>query len=132
MTRAALPLAFEVEGRTVSGETLSAEVGASVFVLTSCSASLGIELRSAYVEGEKRDELIVAESAVLGASPADLRSRFLAIGAGALTDRRRALLYDHLQALQDLANQAGATLAITGLDAAVDVLDPHSRIGPSP
>lgn len=134
MTRVALPLAFQVEGKTVrgeTGETLAAEVGASVFVLTSCSASLGIELRTTYVGGEQREDVIVAESAVAGAGPAELRSRSLPVGAGALTGRRRILLYDHLHSLQDLAMQAGARLAVAGLDAAVDVLDPHSRIDPS-
>lgn len=127
MARTALPIAFSVEGELVRGETLYTDAGAFVLVLTSSSAALGIELRSAYLEGERSAEVLVAESAVVGAQPAELRPRLVWVGEGALTDRRRALLYDHLQALQDLAAQAGHGLGIDGLDLAAALLDPHTQ-----
>lgn len=130
MDRTALPLAFSSDGLPVSGETLVAEVGASVLVFTSASAPLGIELRSAYLEGERTASVLVAESGVLRGEPARLGSRLLTVGEGAFTSERRQFLYDHLQALQDLAAQAGHRLGFDGLDIAASALDPHLRIGP--
>lgn len=95
-------------------------------VLTSCSAELGIELRSAYLGGEGRDEVLVAESAVVGAAPAELSSRSLADAAGALADERRRLLYDHLQRLQDLALADDRPLSFVGVAEAAAGLDPLS------
>jgi hypothetical protein len=128
MARTALPISFSVDGVPVGGETLVSEAGASVLVFTSASAALGIELRSAYLEGERTDSVLLAESGVVGAEAAQMRSRLLALGDVALTSERRALLYDHLQALQDLADRAGYRLGFDGLDAAAGALDPHLRI----
>ncbi|MFN8164444.1 MAG: hypothetical protein U0R26_11595 [Solirubrobacterales bacterium] len=113
----------------MGGETLVTEAGASVLVLTSCSATLGIELRSAYLEGERSATVLVADSGVIGGEPAELHSRLLEVGEDALTYERRRLLYDHLQALQDLAERAGHRLGFDGLDEAARALDPHQRIG---
>ncbi len=128
MSRTVLPIAFVVDGTPVDGETLFCEAGASVLVLTSTSPALGLELRSAYVEGEHCASVLVAESGVAGGGQAEMRSRLLAAGEGALTSERRRLLYDHLQALQDLAGKAGHHLALAGLDAAAEELDPHLRV----
>src|SRR4029077_182665 len=111
MPRTPLPLRFLLGDRRVSGETLPCDAGASLTVLTSCSAELGLELRSVYLAGERREEILVAESAVLGAGPADLGPRLLAEAGGALVDNRRRLLYDHLQRLQDLALSGGWALS---------------------
>ncbi len=100
------------------------DAGAAVLVLTSCLAELGFELRSAYLAGEGRDEVLVAESAIVGAGDAELDSRTLAQPAEALVYLRRHLLYDHLQRLQDLAQAAGWELAIEGTDEATAQLDP--------
>lgn len=113
----------------MGGETLIAEAGASVLVFTSSSAELGIELRSAYLEGEGNASVLAADSGVIGAGPAELASRLLALGEGAFTSERRLLLYDHLQALQNLAERAGCRLGFDGLDDAAGELDPHLRIG---
>jgi hypothetical protein len=129
MVRAVLPITFAVDGVPVGGETLLAEAGASVLVFTSSSAALGIELRSAYLEGERCASVLVADSGVVGGGSAELRSRLLPAGEGALTFERRALLYDHLQGLQDLAERAGHRLGFGGLDEAAGALDPHLRIG---
>lgn len=51
--RITLPIIFSANGAPAGGETLVTEAGASVLVLTSTSAALGIELRSAYLEGEQ-------------------------------------------------------------------------------
>jgi hypothetical protein len=126
MPRTPLPLRFLIADRQVDGETLHCDAGASVFVLTSCSADLGLELRSVYLAGEGRDEVLVAESAVIGAGPAELSSRSLAGAAGALVDERRRLLYDHLQRLQDLALVAHRPLSFAGVAAAAAQLDPLS------
>jgi hypothetical protein len=128
MARSALPITFFADGAPVGGETLVSEAGASVLVFTSTSAVLGIELRSAYLEGERSASVLVAQSGVIGSEPAALRSRLLVVGEGALTTERRQLLYDHLQGLQDLADQAGHRLGFDGLDAAAGRLDPHLRI----
>jgi hypothetical protein len=129
MAPSALPITFSADGVPVGGETLVSEAGASVLVFTSTSAVLGIELRSAYLEGERSASMLVGESGVIGGEPAQLGSRLLAVGEGALTSERRRLLYDHLGALQDLADQAGYRLGCNGLDAAAGDLDPHLRIG---
>jgi hypothetical protein len=125
VSRTCLPLSFQIDGRPLAGETLCVEGGASVLVFTSCSAELGIELRSAYLDGSG-GEMLVAQSAVLGAHPIELRSRHLNGVEGALTYERRRLLYDHLQALQDLAARTGASLAFDGIEVAAAALDPHS------
>ena len=127
MPRDPLPIRFLVDGRPLTGESLYLDAGANVLVLTSCSAKLGIELRSAYLAGEGRDELLVAESAVLGAGPAELCTRRLESAPEAHSNERRRLLYDHLQRLQDLAAQADLALAFDGVDAAAVQLDPLSR-----
>lgn len=129
MAPKSLPITFSAHGTPLCGETLVTEVGASVLVFTSASAALGIELRSAYLEGERSASVLVADSGVIGGEPAELGSRLLAVGEEPLTYQRRLLLYDHLQALQDLAEQAGHRLGFEGLDAAAGVLDPHQRIG---
>lgn len=122
--RTPLPIRFALDGRPLGGETLHVDAGAQVLVLTSCSAELGIELRSAYVAGEGREEMLVAESAVLGAGSAELSTRLLESAADAHTYERRRLLYDHLQRLQDLARAGGWALAFEGIDAAATQLDP--------
>jgi hypothetical protein len=120
-----LPIRFSLDGHPLAGETLHSDAGAQVLVLTSCSAELGIELRSAYLGGEGRGELLVAESAVLGAGPAELSTRRLeAADADAHTYERRRLLYDHLQRLQDVARAGGWALGFEGIDAAAAQLDP--------
>jgi hypothetical protein len=129
MGRTPLPINFTLDGAPVGGETLFTAAGASVLVFTSTSAGLGIGLRSAYLEGERSASLLVAESGVIGGKSATLGSRFLAAGTDTLTAERRRVLYDHLQALQDLAERAGHRLGFDGVDAAADDLDPHLRIG---
>lgn len=129
MARGLLPIAFSAGGAPIGGETLVTEAGASVLVFTSASAALGIELRSAYLEGERNASVLVADSGVIGGQAAELGSRLLALGEEALTYERRLLLYDHLQALQDLADRVGHRLAFDGLDEAARVLDPHQSIG---
>jgi hypothetical protein len=126
MPRTPLPLRFLLGDRRVSGETLHCDAGASLMVLTSCSAELGLELRSAYLAGEGRDEVLVAESAVVGAGPAELGSRLLTEAAAALVDDRRRLLYDHLQRLQDLALDGDRALSFEGVAEAAARLDPLS------
>lgn len=130
MARISLPIRFSAEGTAVGGETLVTEAGASVLVFTSSSAAVGIELRSAYLEGERTGSVLVAESRLIGGDPAELRSRMLPLGGGALATDRRLLLFDHLSSLQDLAHRAGHHLGFDGLDAAACDLDPHLRIGP--
>jgi hypothetical protein len=129
MARTALPLTFSVDGVPIGGETLVAEAGASVLVFTSTSATLGIELRSVYLDGERTSSVLVGESGVTGGERAQLGSRLLALAEGTLTSERRRLLYDHLQAFQDLADRAGHRLGFDGVDAAAGSLDPHLRIG---
>ena len=125
MPRTALPIRFSLDGRPLAGETLHVDAGAQVLVLTSCSAeALGIELRSAYLGAEGREELLVAESAVLGSSPAEFSTRRLEVAGDSHTYERRRLLYDHLQRLQDLAQAGGRALAFEGVDAAAAQLDP--------
>lgn len=126
MARSALPIRFSLDGRRLAGETLYLDAGANVLVLTSCSAELGIELRSAYLAGEGLDELLVAESAVVGAGPAELSTRRLEDAGDVHVDQRRRLLYDHLQRLQDLASEIGLALAFDGVAAAASRLDPLS------
>lgn len=126
MARSALPIRFSLDGRRLAGETLYLDAGANVLVLTSCSAELGIELRSAYLAGEGCDKLLVAESAVIGAGPAELSTRNLEDAGEVHTYRRRRLLYDHLQRLQDLAEQIDLALAFEGVAAAAARLDPLS------
>jgi len=124
VARISLPLRFFASGRQAGGETLHSDAGAAVLVLTSCSAELGLELRSAYLAGEGRDEVLVAESAVIGSGEAELASRCVDQPEGALVYRRRHLLYDHLQRLQDLALTGGWDLAFEGVGDAAAQLDP--------
>lgn len=131
MSRTPLPLRYLLDGMPVGGETLHCDAGAAVFVLTSCSADLGLELRSAYLAGEGRDRVLVAESAVVGARDAELASRFLPQPLEAHVYHRRHFLYDHLQHLQDLALAEGRELSIAGIDHAAAQLDPDSRRFPS-
>lgn len=128
--REPLPIRFRLDGRPLSGETRCLDAGARVLVLTSCSAELGIELRSAYLGGEGRGELLVAESAVLGAGPAELDTRYLDDEADAHTHQRRRLLYDHFGRLQDLAREGGWDLAFEGTGAAAVQLDPYAPLTP--
>ncbi len=131
MSREPLPIEFGIIGpgegeilTPVAGETLCLDAGAMVLVLTSCSAQLGIELRSAYVGGEGSEEVAVAESAVHGGGPAALRNRILTVGGDALLDRRRVLLYDHLQVVQDLAEaEGGWNLGFEGIERALAALE---------
>ena len=122
--RTSLPIRFLVSARPVDGETLHSDAGAAILVLTSCSAELGLELRSAYLAGEGREEVLVAESAVAGSAQAELTSRCVAQPAEALVYRRRHLLYDHLQRLQDLALGVGLQLGFEGVEEAAAALDP--------
>jgi hypothetical protein len=85
MTRYSLPIRFSVDGSPVGGETLVTEAGASVVVLASTSAALGIELRSAYLEGERNASVLVADSGVIGGEPAELSSRLLDAGEEPMT-----------------------------------------------
>ena len=126
MPRDPLPIRFLVDGRPVAGESLYLDAGANVLVLTSCSAKLGIELRSAYLAGEGRDELLVAESAVIGAGPAELCTRRLESAPEAHSNERRRLLYDHLSASRISPPSAEHALAFDGVDAAAVQLDPLS------
>ena len=126
MPRAPLPIRFLVDDRPAAGETLHLDAGAQVLVLTSCSADLGVELRSTYLGGEGRDEVLVAESAVLGGGPAELSTRRLEAAGDTHTYERRRLLYDHLGHLQDLAGNAGHALAFEGIETAAAELDPLS------
>jgi hypothetical protein len=128
VSRNSLPLTFRVDGHSVGGETLFVEAGAAVLVFTSCCAGLGIELRSAYLDGGRGGEVLVAESAVLAGDAAELKSRRLEDVEEVLTYQRRRLLYDHLQALQDLAALAGLSLAFDRIEAAAAVLDPRSPL----
>lgn len=127
MSRTCLPLTFHVNGRRLAGETLFVEAGAAVLVFTSCSSELGLELRGAYLEGGG-GRMLVAESAVLSPNAPELRSRHLEGVEEVLTYQRRRVLYDHLQALQDLAATAGVSLAFEGIEAAAAALDPHSPL----
>jgi len=120
------PIRFLVDDRSVAGETLYLDAGAQVLVLTTCSAELGLELRSTYLGGEGRDEVLVAESAVFGAGPAELSTRSLEAAGDTHTYERRRLLYDHLGRLQDLAGNAGHALAFEGIETAAAELDPLS------
>ena len=124
-----------MDGRTVRGETLAAGAGAQVFVLTSCSAELGLELRSAYLGAERRDHVLVAESAVVLGEPGAHFSRYIEQPEGALLDERRRLLYDHLQRLQELALEIGIELAFAGIDRAsamIDATAPSPESSPTP
>lgn len=130
MPRSPLPIRFLVDDRSVAGETLYLDAGANVLVLTSCSAELGLELRSAYLGGEGRDEVLVAESAVFGAGPAELSTRRLEAAGDTHTYERRRLLYDHLGRVQDLARREDRALGFEGIEAAAaefDLLSPASR-----
>jgi hypothetical protein len=128
VSRTRLPISFRVPGRSVGGETLYVEAGAAVLVIISCSAELGLELRGAYLDGGVSGEILVAESAILRWGSADLKSRYLQDARDTHTFQRRRLLYDHLQALQDLAALADVRLAFDGVEAAAAALDPHSPL----
>jgi hypothetical protein len=118
-----LPIGFLVGGRAVRGETLESSAGAQVFVLTSCSAELGLELRSAYLGAERSDHVLVAESAVVLGEPGALFSRYIEQPEEALLEERRRLLYDHLQRLQELALELDIELAFAGVERASTMID---------
>lgn len=124
MVRTSLPLRFRAEDRDVQGETLFAEVGGDVLVLTSCSPELGLELRSAYVAGPDIDEIQVAEASAVRTERTHLDHRLIEDAPGALIQEKRRLLYDHLNRLQDLALEAGCALSFDQVDRAAGVLDP--------
>lgn len=126
MARIRLPITFVIKGDPIGGETLCTSAGARVLVLTSCWAQAGIELRSAFVGGERRDQILVAESAVLAGEAAELSSRLLELREVSVLDERRRLLYDHLQRLQELALSSGVELAFAGVEEAILILDPAS------
>src|ERR1700733_4422916 len=130
MPRTPLPLRFLLGDRRVNGGTLHCDAGASLTVLPSCSAELGLELRSAYLAGEGREEVLVAESAVAGAGPAERGWRLLADAAGALVDDRCRLLYDHLQRLQDLALEGGKAISFEGGGEGAALWDPKPVVAP--
>jgi hypothetical protein len=123
MVRTPLPVAFVRDEDRVSGETLVADVGSDVLVLTSCSAALDLELRAAYLGGDDTEEVLVAEAWAVGHRPTELGSRRLGDATRMLVYERRRALYDHLQRLQDLALQLGYQLSFDGVDAAADQLD---------
>jgi hypothetical protein len=126
--RTPLPIRFQADGDYVDGETLHCDAGAAVLVLTSCSAGLGLELRSAYIDGEGAGEVLAAESALAGSEQIELGSRRIPKSADALVYRRRHLLYDHLQRLQDLALHLDHELSFEGIDEAAAALDPLSPV----
>jgi hypothetical protein len=128
MVRTPLPVAFVRDADRVSGETLVADIGGDVLVLTSCSADLDLELRSAYLGGDDTEKVLVAEAWSIGRRPTELASRRLDDAARMLIYERRRALYDHLQRLQDLALQLGEQLSFDGVDAAADQLD---RLAPT-
>ena len=116
--------------RPVAGETLAVGAGPQVFVLTSCSAALGLELRSAYLGAERGDQVLVAESAVVLGAPGAHFSRYIEQPEEAFLDERRRLLYDHLQRLQELALEIGLELAFAGIDRASTTIDANApRLG---
>lgn len=130
-----MPITFLLDRRAVGGETLQSSAGAEVFVLTSCSAELGFELRSAYLGAERSDRILVAESAVLLGEPGNLFSRYIQQPEEALLDERRRLLYDHLQRLQELALEIGVELAFSRIDRAsamIDAAAPRPGSTPTP
>jgi hypothetical protein len=126
VSRAPLPITFLLDGHSVGGETLQSSAGAQVFVLTSCSAELGIELRSAYLGAERSDRVLVAESTVVLGEPGKHFSRYIEQPEEALLEERRRLLYDHLQRLQELALEIGFELAFAGIDRAIVAIDPSA------
>lgn len=128
MVRTPLPVAFVRDADRVSGETLVADVGSDVLILTSCSAALDMELRSAYLGGDDTEEVLVAEAWAVGQRPTELASRRLDDTGRMLIYERRRALYDHLQRLQDLALQLGDQLSFDGVDAAAEQLD---RLAPT-
>ncbi len=105
------------------GETLETSAGALVFVLTSCSAELGLELRSAYLGAERGDHVLVAESAAVLGGPGVHFVRYIEQPEEALLEERRCLLYDHLQRLQELALEIGPELAFAGVDRSSAMID---------
>jgi hypothetical protein len=122
--RIPLRLSFTIDGRAVSAETLYCPVQAEMLVLTSCSAELDVELRSAYLAGSDTAEVLVAEAWVMGEEPTQLGSRRLGHSPRMLIRERRRALYDHLQRFQDLAAQAGRRgLQVEGVDLASGHLD---------
>jgi hypothetical protein len=122
--RIPLRLSFTLDGRAVSAETLYCPVQAEMLVLTSCSAELGAELRSAYLAGADTAEVLVAEAWVLGTGPTQLGSRRLGNSPRMLIRERRRALYDHLQRFQDLVAEAGwSGLEVEGVDLASGHLD---------
>lgn len=128
MARRPLPVEFVRGTDQVSGETLVADVGGDVLVLTSCSDDIGLELRSAYLGADDTEEVLVAEAWAVGSRATELGWRRLADAGRMLIYERRRALYDHLQRLQDLALQRGDQLSFDGVDAAADQLD---RLAPT-
>ena len=119
------PSARSASPSTAACETLHADAGAQVLVLTSCSAELGIELRSAYLGGEGREELLVAESAVLGAGPAEFCTRRLEAPAAIPTPTSAAASSTTTcSASRTSPAPRGWALAFEGVDAAAAQLDP--------
>ena len=100
-----------------------ADVGSDVLVFTSCSTSLDLELRSAYLAGDDSDEVLVAEAWSVGDRRTEMAPRKLGDAAGMLIYERRRALYDHLQRLQDLALQLGEQLSFDDVEAAIQQLE---------
>lgn len=124
MTRIPLRLSFMLAGRPVPAETLYCPVQAEVLVLTSCSAELDLELRSAYLAGSDTAEVLVAEAWVVADEPTQLASRRLGHAPRMLIRERRRALYDHLQHFKELAAEAGSPgLEVEGVDLASGHLD---------
>jgi hypothetical protein len=130
--RIPLRLSFTIDGRAVPAETLYCPVQAEMLVLTSCSAELDVELRSAYLAGSDTAEVLIAEAWVMGDEQTQLGSRRLGHAPRMLIRERRRALYDHLQRFQELAAQAGRPgLQVEGVDLAsghLDRLISHSAV----
>jgi hypothetical protein len=125
VSREALPIEFRVAGRPVGGETLALDAGDRVLVLTSCSADLGLELRTTYM-ANRRGEVLVGESWAIGAEEGGPLSRRVEAEEEPLLERRAACLYGHLGRLVELAREAGYELRFNGVDEAVGRLSPAS------
>jgi hypothetical protein len=121
--REPLPLRFVLAGEPTDGETLVLPAGPFVVVFTTTLGDAPLGLAGSYLGFDGSPTVRVGEVVDPPNGATWIGERTL-MSHGSFTFARRALLYDHLQRLQELAlAELGNELSVVSLDDAAQVLD---------
>ena len=111
-----LPCSLTVDGEEIPSDHSVVDVGPYGLSITSASARADVELQSIYLAARGCPQVLVSEYAQTAADPIVLSSRWMNAAEGVLPYAPARCLYDHLQRLQDLAEEhLGRAVGVCGL-----------------